>query len=76
MNDVARVAGVSRGSISNYINGRRTKPATQLKIEAAIEQLNYVPNATARALKTNKSNYVVLIIPTVNTPFFSELSYH
>ncbi|ETI99396.1 MAG: hypothetical protein Q611_LSC00293G0001, partial [Leuconostoc sp. DORA_2] len=27
MNDVARVAGVSRGSISNYINGRRTKPA-------------------------------------------------
>lgn len=76
MNDVSRVAGVSRGTVSNYINGRSVRPNTKLKIENAIKTLNYVPNATARALKTNRSNYVVWIIPTVNSPFFSELSYH
>lgn len=76
MNDVANLAGVSRGSISNYINGKKTKLSTQKKIEEAIRSLNYVPNATARSLKTSKSNFVVFIVPTVNSPFFSELSYH
>lgn len=75
MNDVASLAGVSRGSVSNYINGRPNRPEIKHKIEQAIRDLNYIPNATARALKTNRSNYVVFILPTVNTPFFSELSY-
>ncbi|MCT8383726.1 LacI family DNA-binding transcriptional regulator [Leuconostoc mesenteroides] len=76
MNDVASLAGVSRGSVSNYINGKKTKPNTQKKIAEAIAELNYVPNATARSLKTSQSNFVVFIIPTVNSPFFSELSYY
>lgn len=76
MNDVASLAGVSRGSVSNYINGQKTKASTQAKIKSAIDTLEYVPNAMARALKTSKSNFVVFIIPTVNSPFFSELSYH
>ncbi|KRL38160.1 transcriptional regulator [Liquorilactobacillus uvarum DSM 19971] len=75
MNDVSHLAGVSRGTVSNYINGLRVRPAAQKQIEKAIKELNYVPNAAARTLKTNRSNYVVLIIPMVNTPFFSELSY-
>ncbi|WP_057743102.1 LacI family DNA-binding transcriptional regulator [Liquorilactobacillus capillatus] len=75
MNDVSRLAGVSRGTVSNYINGARVRPAAQVKIEKAIKELHYVPNAAARTLKTNRSNYVVLIIPMVNTPFFAELSY-
>ncbi|API73010.1 MULTISPECIES: LacI family DNA-binding transcriptional regulator [Leuconostoc] len=76
MNDVASLAGVSRGSVSNYINGKKTKPNTQKKIAQAIAELNYVPNAMARSLKTSQSNFVVFIIPTVNSPFFSELSYY
>ncbi|WP_057876218.1 LacI family DNA-binding transcriptional regulator [Liquorilactobacillus aquaticus] len=75
MNDVSRLAGVSRGTVSNYINGLKVRSAAQMRIEKAIKELNYVPNAAARTLKTNRSNYVVLIIPMVNTPFFSELSY-
>ncbi|MFR8085576.1 MAG: substrate-binding domain-containing protein, partial [Leuconostoc gelidum] len=76
MNDVASLAGVSRGSVSNYINGQKTKASTEAKIKSAIAALDYVPNAMARSLKTSKSNFVVFIIPTVNSPFFSELSYH
>ncbi|WP_034989681.1 LacI family DNA-binding transcriptional regulator [Liquorilactobacillus sucicola] len=75
MNDVSRLAGVSRGTVSNYINGLKVRPAAQERIENAIKKLNYVPNAAARTLKTNRSSYVVLIIPRVDTPFFSELSY-
>lgn len=76
MNDVASLAGVSRGSVSNYINGKKIKLDTQEKIKEAIAALNYIPNATARSLKTSKSNFVVFILPTVNSPFFSALSYH
>ncbi|MCD2256063.1 LacI family DNA-binding transcriptional regulator [Agrilactobacillus fermenti] len=75
MNDVARLAGVSRGTVSNYINGQNVRTASAAKIETAIKQLHYVPNASAKALKTNRSEYVVLIIPQVNTPFFANLSY-
>ena len=62
--------------IRDSINGKKTKAETQAKIKEAIATLNYVPNAMARALKMSKSNFVVFIIPTVNSPFFSELSYY
>lgn len=75
MNDVAKLAGVSRGTVSNYINGVKVKVESQLKIKEAIEQLNYIPNVTARELKMNRSNLVVFIIPTTQTPFFAELTH-
>lgn len=76
MNDVAKLAGVSRGSVSNYINGKKTKLITTRKIERAISSLDYIPNAMARSLKTQKSNFVVFIVPTVNSPFFSEITFY
>jgi LacI family transcriptional regulator len=75
MNDVAKLAGVSRGTVSNYINGVKVKQDSQKKIQAAIDELNYVPNITARELKMNRSNFVVFIIPTTHTPFFAELTH-
>lgn len=75
MNDVAKLAGVSRGTVSNYINGVTVKAASQEKIRAAIAELNYIPNTAARQLKTSRSNLVVFIIPTTRTPLFAELTY-
>lgn len=75
MNDVAKLAGVSRGTVSNYINGVKVKAASQEKIQAAIEALNYIPNTAARQLKTSRSDLVVFIIPTTRTPLFAELTY-
>lgn len=75
MNDVAKLAGVSRGTVSNYINGVTVKAASQEKIRAAIADLNYIPNTAARQLKTSRSNLVVFIIPTTRTPLFAELTY-
>ncbi|MGY3766191.1 LacI family DNA-binding transcriptional regulator [Vagococcus vulneris] len=76
MNDVARLAGVSRGSVSNYINGVKVKESTRIKVEAAIKELNYVPNMAGRFLKTQKSDIVVFILPTIWNPFFSELAFY
>lgn len=73
MNDVAKLAGVGRGTVSNYINGYKIQDQNKVKIEAAIKELNYIPNLQARELKTSKNSSVVFIVPNSWTPFFSEL---
>lgn len=75
MNDVAKEAGVSRGTVSNYLNNRPVRSDSKASIERAIAKLNYVRNTAARDLRASKSTFVVLIIPTVWTPFFAELTY-
>lgn len=74
INDVAKQAGVSRGTVSNVINHVKVRPEYKEKVERAIEELGYVPNAYARSLKSNKTYTVALILPTVWFPFFSELT--
>ncbi len=74
MNDVARLAEVSRGTVSNYVNGVRIKPELAKRIEAAIAELNYVPNQAARVLKMQTSDTIAFILPTIWTPFFAELT--
>lgn len=76
MKDVASLAGVGVGSVSRVINGVKVKEATKEKVLAAIKELNYVPDEYARGLKTNRTNTVALIIPTIWHPFFSEFAYH
>nr|HPR81618.1 LacI family DNA-binding transcriptional regulator [Enterococcus sp.] len=75
MKDVAAVAGVGVGTVSRVINGVRVKDTTREKVIAAIKELNYEPDEYARGLKTNKSNTIALILPTIWHPFFSEFAY-
>ncbi|AXY25721.1 LacI family transcriptional regulator [Suicoccus acidiformans] len=74
--DVAKLANVSVGSVSKYINGHKVKDTTAELIQNAIDALNYEPNIYAQGLKTNRTFSVVLIIPTVWDPFYSELTYY
>lgn len=76
INDVAHAAGVSRGSVSNYLNDKKVSDKIKIKIEKAIADLNYVPNTAARDLRAQDSKFVIFIVPTVWTAFFSELTYH
>lgn len=76
MKDVAQLAGVSLGSVSKVINGIRVKEVTRQKVLEAIEALNYEPDENARALKTNRSNTIALILPSIWHPFFAEFAYH
>lgn len=76
MKDVALEAKVSLGSVSNVINGKDVKPETYNKVMDAISKLNYEKNDLASGLKSNKSNTIGLIIPTIWHPFFSEMAFY
>lgn len=67
ISDVAKHAGVSKSTVSQYLNGRYDYMSehTQKKIEATIKALNYHPNIVARSL-TQKKTYTVGVIVANN----------
>jgi DNA-binding LacI/PurR family transcriptional regulator len=68
--DVARVAGVSRATVSAYINGTRyVSPELTARIERAIKELHYVPDPLARALKMKDAKTIGLVIPVMSRFF-------
>jgi DNA-binding LacI/PurR family transcriptional regulator len=67
MRDVAERAGVSTQTVSNYLNDRhRTRSATRERIERAIRELSYRPNASARSLRSQRSRSIVLAMEDPN----------
>lgn len=66
MTDVARVAGVSHQTVSRVINDHAgVRPATRVRVQAAMVELAYRPNRAARALVTGRSGLVGVV--AVNT---------
>lgn len=73
--DVARVAGVSVASVSRVLNhGPKVSKETIEKVSRVIQELNYTPNANARALVTQKSTTLGVVIPDLVDPFFASLA--
>lgn len=74
--DVAKAAGVSSTSVSNYLNGRmhEMRDETRARISKAIATLGYVPNSAARQLKTGNAPILGLLVPSVVNPYFGELA--
>lgn len=71
INDVAKEAGVSITTVSRVLNNNYpVKEETRIKIEGAIEKLNYKPNAMARSLITKKSSMIGVIVPGITNLFF------
>lgn len=79
MDDVARVAGVSRATASRVMNNSpRVRPEARAAVEAAVADLGYVPNRAARSLMTRRSDSIGVIVmePTgrlFEDPFFGHL---
>ncbi len=64
IHDVAKLAGVSRSTVSRVLNNRPgVHPKTRERVLAAVRELNYAPNFAARALKRQRADAVGLIIP-------------
>lgn len=74
MKDVAREAGVSLGTVSKVINGIPVGEHYRKRVEAATKKLGYQVNNYARGLKTNKTNCVALVMPSLRHPFFAALT--
>lgn len=71
INDVAREAGVSITTVSRVLNNNYpVKKETRLKIEEAIEKLNYKPNVMARSLITKKTSMIGVVVPGITNIFF------
>lgn len=70
--DVAKLAGVSLGSASRALSvPEKVKPATLAKVTAAITELGYIRDGTARALASRRTRTVAAIYPTLDNPIFA-----
>jgi DNA-binding LacI/PurR family transcriptional regulator len=75
MHDVARVAGVSIKTVSNVINDYpHVRPNTRARVEAAIKELGYRPNLSARGLRSGRTGVIGLAVPKLRENYFAELA--
>jgi len=69
MKDVARLAGVTIGTVSRYINGKSVKEKNRLCIEEAIQKTEFKLNHIARGLKTNMTKTIGVVVPDITSPY-------
>jgi len=75
LHDVARLADVSIKTVSNVINDYpHIRPATRQRVEAAIAQLGYQPNLSARSLRSGRTGVIGLALPELSLSYFAELA--
>lgn len=76
LKDVAKEAGVGVSTVSRFLNNDTTLVIgedTKERILKAVKKLNYIPNASARALKMGKTSTFGLVIPDFNNPVYSQI---
>lgn len=72
--DVARLAGVSPRTVSNVVSGyKHVRESTRQKVLAAIDELNYKPNISARRLRQGRTSILGFAVPEISQPYFAEL---
>ena len=67
INEIARLAGVSRATVSRYLNNGYVSQEKRKLISKVIQETGYVPSQSAQQLRTGKTNLVGVIIPKVNS---------
>ncbi|QGN57435.1 LacI family DNA-binding transcriptional regulator [Nostocoides sp. HKS02] len=73
--DVAARAGVSLGTVSNVLNRpAAVRPATRARVEAAIAELGFVPNGSARQLAAGRSRTIAYLVLDTANPFFNDVA--
>ncbi|MBO8427511.1 MAG: LacI family DNA-binding transcriptional regulator [Firmicutes bacterium] len=72
--EVAKVSGVSLATVSRVINNASTvKPETKRKVLSVIKKLGYKPSGLAKALATNKTTNIGVIIPSANYVYIANM---
>lgn len=73
--EVAKHAGVSVGTVSRFLNGYQIRPLKRTRVEDAIKLLRYNRNAVAKAMRTERTNLVALLVPGYDE-FFAGMLTH
>lgn len=75
INDIARMAGVSKGTVSRVINNSKdgVSDETRQRILSIIEETGYVPNRMAGSISSSKTKTLGLIIPDIQNAFFPQM---
>lgn len=73
--DIAKLANTSVATVSRVLNdsGYPVKDSLKRRVLEAADKLNYVPNLVGRQLKTNTSNEIGVIIPSISNPYYTLL---
>jgi len=71
--DLARVSGVSKSTISRYLRGEGVSKTKAEIIEKAIIKTGYIRNNYAQLLRTSKSNFIGILVPDIDNPFFTNI---
>jgi DNA-binding LacI/PurR family transcriptional regulator len=72
--ELAKLAGVSAGTVSNVISGStKVRESSRQKVLEAIRVLNYQPNLIARSLRTNRTHTLGIVIPDITIAFFPKI---
>ncbi|MDF7651286.1 LacI family DNA-binding transcriptional regulator [Pantoea sp. Acro-805] len=75
LSDVAKLAGLSKATVSRYMNHSIVLPQETIdRIETAIHTLDYRGNSLARRLSKGGSETLGLVLPDITNPFFAELA--
>ncbi|MGX7111536.1 LacI family DNA-binding transcriptional regulator [Gemella cuniculi] len=65
--DIAKMAGVGTTTVSRYFNGGNLKKETKERIKEIVDKYNYTPNTFAKALKSNDSKIIGVIVPCLHS---------
>lgn len=72
--DVARDAGVSTATVSRVLSAPGlVAEATRARVMAAVDRLGYQPNFAAKSLRTLKTHKILVTVPDISNPFFSQV---
>ena len=74
MKDVAALAGVSLGTVSNVLNSPDiVAEPTRRRVELAIAKLGWIPNEPARQLRAGRSRSIAMVVMDIANPFYTDL---
>jgi LacI family transcriptional regulator len=74
LNDVARLAGVSRSTVSRVLSGAaNVSHEAAAAVRAAARTLGYRPDPIARAMRSGSSGCIGMVVPEIGNPFFAEV---
>ena len=73
INEIARLAGVSRATVSRYLNDGYVSEEKRERIKKVIEETGYQPSSQAQMLRTKKTRLVGVILPKINSDTVSRM---